>query len=155
MTHDNDQLNSLCPTGAYGRPAPVKSFTPASSDCYKGADGKVFVPNTLPLPGGTHVKAGCQIGFSGDAGVPGQAHLHFEVQKIVERSDVKVGAKVDALSCFKDGKPPYTEATFDRDHTRICLPQDPYGWTCPQQKCPNGDPYQSLTGVANQKYWAQ
>src|SRR5205814_5044389 len=50
------------------------------------------IPNVVAS--GMHIKAGDLIGFSGDAGVPGQPHLHFEVQKLGLQSNPK-GVPVD------------------------------------------------------------
>src|SRR5262249_30664117 len=151
----NDFLRQLCPTGPWSHLAPVSPFIPTRAGCYRLPNGDPFTPTKLPLPAGTHVEAGCQIALSGDAGVPGSPHLHFEIQALVPINSVNDSARSPTLNCFSDGQPPYADATFQRDSTRVCLPQDPYGWTCPTAKCLSGDPYSDLTGIASRSYWAK
>lgn len=79
LTHPNDDLPTLCPASP---PAPSVSFS-AKAGCYTDSKGNPITPTTLPLLAGTHVKAGCEIAKSGDAGAPGAPHLHFEIQQIL------------------------------------------------------------------------
>lgn len=100
--------------------------------------------------------SGCEIARSGQAGVPGSPHLHFEVQQIFEASQVSAAVRNQPLvECLANEKASDT----DRDATHFCLPMDPYGWAPTPANCPNPgqcpDPYQSLTGVPARKLWAQ
>ncbi len=98
---------------------------------------------TLPLPEGSIVKAGCLIALSGDAGVQGSPHLHFEVQRVVPVDQVNPATRKEFnLKCiFPDGT---------RDKTRACVPVDPYGWDHDELV----DPYELLTSVKNVRLWA-
>ncbi|MGQ0445312.1 MAG: hypothetical protein ACT4O2_09360 [Beijerinckiaceae bacterium] len=127
-----------------------KPFTPQPKCVYTDSSGKPFVPTTFPLPAGTHVMSGCKIARTGDAGVPGSPHLHFEVQQIFPKSLVAVAAQAPRLNCFN-------EITYNRDPSLICLPMDPYGWAGPTTNCnaspPGGDKYACLTGVTSTRLW--
>ncbi len=158
LTHPTDDLAGLIALGCRQskQAARVVSFTPQAG-CYKDSSGNPFMPTTLPLPIGTHVMSGCEIARSGEAGVPGAPHLHFEVQRVLVTSQVSAAVRNQPLvECLANEK---TSAT-NRDAAHFCLPVDPYGWAptpanCPLLgKCP-GDPYQFLTGVPSVKLWAQ
>lgn len=91
-------------------------------------------PVTLPLPNGTHVKKGCLIALSGDAGSQKQPHLHFEVQKVLPLSEVKEDARA-IVKCVDIPD-------------KACVPVDPYGWDSSAL-----DPYFNLTNVTNVRLW--
>jgi hypothetical protein len=108
----------------------------------------------LPIPvkdDPVAVSDGEVIGISGDAGVPGKPHLHFEVQRILPL------AMVDpAIARFVVCKEDPTIADFKK---MACLPVDPYGWdrelvSCTQKpaaySCKSSaipDPYTMVKGI--------
>ncbi len=96
---------------------------------------------TLPLPEGSRVQAGCLIGLSGDAGVPGAPHLHFEVQSVVPREQVPLRIW-DIVQCRDTEDPPVLG--------KGCIPVDPYGWA---GGLAQSDPYTPLTSVINLRLW--
>jgi hypothetical protein len=158
LTHPNNDLQRLIGLGcrASSQAARAVSFTPQPG-CYKDSSGNPFMPTTLPLPEGTHVMSGCEIAHSGQAGVPGSPHLHFEVQQIFEANQVSptVQNHPQLLECLANEK----VSDSDRDAAHFCLPMDPYGWAPTPANCSNPgqcpDPYQFLTGVPARKLWAQ
>jgi len=99
----------------------------------------------LPLdPPGTHVKAGCLIALSGQAGSPGSPHLHLEVHKVIPKGLVpkEVGA---IAKCIVDKDIPEDKGL----QGKACVSVDPYGW-----KGSTDDPYEELTRVKNLRLWS-
>ncbi len=108
----------------------------------------------LPLDEGTHVKAGCLVGLSGNAAPPIYhylPHLHLEIHRILPSSVVfsRFGARTSDV-CV-DG---VIGSAYD------CVPVDPYGWTGGPTTCDpqtglatSGDPYYCLTGVTSGPLW--
>jgi hypothetical protein len=133
--------------------APVTFPGTPQAGCYKTAAGLAFTPVNLPLPAGTRVGAGCLIALSGEAGVAGSPHLHFEVQRIYPATQVKltVGAYIQC----------WNEIDYlTQDPNSICLPQDPYGFTGATTNCGNPDPKfwagdigECLSGIASENLW--
>jgi hypothetical protein len=111
---------------------------------------KAGCPTTLPLAAGTHVEVGCEIALSGDAGVSGHPHLHFEVQKRVLPLPIGgANPQLIQLHC--------TDGTWPHAKEMMCVPVDPYGWAGPTTNCkassPVGDKYACLTGVTSTRLW--
>ena len=138
-----------------------RRFKPMSG-CYTDANGNPIKPSTLPLPAGTHVEAGCELGRSGSAGLADdkQSHLHFEVQRRVPAGSTgpadpptpegPANPELAKLLCTDKTWKPY-------DATMMCVPVDPYGWKGPKTDCttspPKGDKYACLTGVTSTTLW--
>lgn len=133
----------------------------AKAGCYFDVEGNPFTPLSLPLPSGTRVRSGCLIGLSGDAGVPGNPHLHFEVQRMYNAADVSptVGP---VIQCWKE-VPHNNPGPPQRIPGKVCLPLDPYGWNAyPSQAmdCSSSDPnqwtgdiYACQSGVPSDVLW--
>lgn len=90
----------------------------------------------LPLKEGSAVQEGCLIALSGKAGVAGP-HLHFEVQKLIEKDDVSRAVFTKLARCIKQRKQ-------DQALDGRCVPVDPYGWDGD-----GPDPYDEVTGIGN------
>lgn len=75
------------------------------------------------------------IALSGDRGVEGQPHLHFEIQRVYSATQVSPNvAGIEQLWCWD-------ETSFAwRDSARICLPADPYGWSGVEKGCDSISP---------------
>jgi murein DD-endopeptidase MepM/ murein hydrolase activator NlpD len=148
-----------CKINKYNSPGQQVPITPVT-DCYT-LNGQTFMPATLPLPPNVHANAGCQIAVSGDAGVPGAPHLHFEIQQIVPSAAISptTAAVIKNFLCWNENN------QYKGYTSSYCLPQDPYGWTYPTTACgdvsqwpPNGtyitDDWACLSSVPSQRFWA-
>ncbi|MGD0142093.1 MAG: hypothetical protein ABSC92_02940 [Rhizomicrobium sp.] len=148
-----------CSVNRYNTPGQQQSFTPALG-CYT-LNGQPYTATTLPLPSGVHANAGCEIAISGDAGVPGAPHLHFEIQQIVPSAAISktVASVIKYFQCWNENNQ-YASKT-----SSYCLPADPYGWAGPSGSCdpsqwpPNGnvvtDEWACLSGNEANRFWAQ
>jgi hypothetical protein len=104
-----------------------------------------FIPaGNDPYQGGVFVRRGQQIGLTGDAGVPGAPHLHFEVQVLVPFSGLPSNTVTPLIS---------PEDPDPRHPTIGAVPVDPYGWN----RDAGMDPYESIlgagSGVINVRLW--
>ncbi|HZR33803.1 MAG TPA: hypothetical protein VFA75_00405 [Nevskia sp.] len=136
-------LNSLCTT----------KFT-AVPGCYATPSG--LPVTSLPLPDGTHVKAGCVVAVSGKAGPAGTPyHLHLGVQQIFPATQAPTTAAVGtAMTCYDESK------GYAKDSAgHHCLPLDAFGWLGPATNCaaspPVGDVFECLTGIPSRNFWFQ
>ena len=109
---------------------------------YKDETGGICPPKVyLPLEEGATVYAGCLIGLSGNTGVV-EYHLHFEVHKLVPKTDPTL--KAEAWELFKC---PWIDLSL------ACVPVDPYGWGFPPHRYEQNEPYEALTGVKAEWLW--
>jgi The GLUG motif len=130
----------------------------AQQNCYTDLQGNPVNPTTLPLPEGTHTNAGCEIALSGDAGVPGAPHLHFEIQQMVPAAGLPGDpGRVSYFACYDENG--YKQGTAGVNP--YCLPADPYGYTADDTQCNGdastwtGDIWQCLTGIPSRRFWPQ
>jgi hypothetical protein len=149
-----------CLKNKFNTPGQLIPISPVSG-CYT-LNAQPFIPTALPLPPGVHANAGCQIAVSGDAGVSGSPHLHFEIQQIVPAEALSASTK-KVLSYF----PCWNENNNYQSKTKslYCLSTDPYGWTAStpcgdvSQWPPNGnlitDEWACLKGIPSRRYWMQ